>query len=141
MIGGKSKASINIVEPGANGSKGALKVSGEIIPGGGQFTWAGAMFAPGSAPMEPVNLSSKKEISFWAKGEGHTDMLIVLTAERSGQNGVPAMIPFAATTEWKQYTFPFTSFQTDGSDLMAFLFAAPRPPGNFEFLIDQVEIK
>src|SRR5262249_11923660 len=72
----------------------------EIIPGGGQFSWAGAMFTPGSAPMEPVNLSSKKEISFWAKGNGERYMLVVLTAARSGQNGMPAMVPFVASKEW-----------------------------------------
>ena len=141
MVGGKSKASIEVTEPGANGSKGALKVSGEIIPGGGQFTWAGAMFSPGSAPMEPVNLSGKKEISFWAKGDGDSYMLIVLTGARSGQNGMPAMTQFIATKEWKQYTFPFTTFQTDGGDLMELLFAAVQPPGKFEFQIDQLEIK
>jgi Complex I intermediate-associated protein 30 (CIA30) len=141
MIGGKSKASIDITEPGANGSKGALRISGEIIPGGGQFTWAGAMFTPGSAPMEPVNLSGKKEISFWAKGDGDHYMLIVLTASRSGQNGIPAMVPFVATKEWKQYTFPFTTFQTDGGDITELLFAAMQPPGKFEFQIDQLEIK
>jgi beta-glucosidase len=140
MIGGRSKASIEITQPGANGSDGALKISGEIVPAG-QFAWAGAMFTPGSAPMEPVNLSSKKEISFWAKGAGDHYMLIVLTASRSGQNGMPAMVPFVAEREWKQYTFPFTTFQTDGSDLMEFLFAASQPPGKFEFQIDQVEIK
>jgi hypothetical protein len=141
VIGGKSKSSIDIVEPGANGSKGALRVSGEIIPGSGQFTFAGAMFTPGSAPMEPVNLSGKKEISFWAKGDGDTYMLVVLTASRSGQNGMPAMTQFVAGKEWKQYTFPFTTFQTDGGDLSGFMFAASQPPGKFEFQIDQVEIK
>jgi len=141
MIGGKSKASIEIAQPGASGSKGAMKVSGEVVPGSGGFSWAGAMFAPGSAPMEPVNLSGKKEISFWAKGDGESYMLIVLTAARSGQNGMPAMTQFVATKEWKQYTFPFTTFQTDGGDLSALLFAAAQPPGKFEFQIDQVEIK
>jgi len=141
MTGGKSKASLAIAEPGADGSKGALKVSGEIIPGGGQFSWAGAMFTPASAPMEPANLSNKKEISFWAKGDGDSYILVVLTAARSGQNGMPAMTSFVATREWKQYTFPFTTFQTDGSDIMEFLFAASQPPGKFEFQIDQVEIK
>jgi len=141
VIGGKSKSSIDIAQPGANGSKGALRVSGEIIPGGGQFTFAGAMFTPGSAPMEPVNLSGKKEISFWAKGDGDTYMLVVLTASRSGQNGMPAMTQFVAAKEWKQYTFPFTTFQTDGTDFTGFLFAASQPPGKFEFQIDDVEIK
>jgi beta-glucosidase len=140
-IGGKSKASIEIAQPGANGSKGALKVSGEIIPGSAQFTWAGVMFTPGSAPVEPVNLSSKKGISFWAKGDGRTYALVVLTASRSGQNGMPAMTPFAAGPEWRQYTFPFATFQTDGSDLTGFLFAAAQQPGKFEFDIDEVEIK
>jgi hypothetical protein len=98
------------------------------------------MFAPGSAPMEPVNLSGKKEISFWAKGDGDTYMLVVLTAARSGQNGMPTMTQFVAP-KWKQYTFPFTTFQTDGSDLSALLFAASQPPGKFTFEIDQVEIK
>ena len=141
MIGGKSKAFIALAAPGANGSTGALKVSGEIIPGAGQFTWAGAMFTPGSAPMEPVNLSGKKEISFWVKGDGDGYMLIVLTASRSGQNGIPAMVPFVATKEWKQYSFPFSTFQTDGGDITELLFAAMQPPGKFEFEIDQVEIK
>ena len=140
MIGGKSQASIAIAEPGANGSKGALRVSGEIAAGG-QFTWAGARFIPGSAPMEPVNLSAKKEISFWAKGDGDRYMLIVLTASHSGQNGLPAMVPFVATKEWKQYTFPFSALQTDGADIMELLFAGTQPPGKFEFEVDEVEIK
>jgi beta-glucosidase len=141
VIGGKSKSSLDISQPGANGSKGALKISGEIIPGSGQFTFAGAMFSPGTAPMEPVNLSGKKEISFWAKGDGDSYMLVVLTASRSGQNGMPATTQFVAGKEWKQYTFSFSTFQTDGSDLSAMIFAAAQPPGKFAFEIDDVEIK
>jgi hypothetical protein len=141
MIGGKSKAAIELAQPGANGSKGALKIFGEIMPGAGEFSWAGAMFSAGSAPMEPVNLSGKKEISFWAKGDGDSYVLVVLTASRSGQNGMPAMAPFGPTKEWKQFSFPFTAFQTDGSDITQLLFAASRAPGKFEFQIDQVEIK
>jgi len=140
MNGGKSTASMKVVQPGASGSSGALQVDGEIIPGA-QFTWAGVMFSPGSAPMEPVNLSSKKEISFWAKGDGRTYTLVVLTESRSGQNGMPAMTQFGAGPEWKQYTFPFTTFQTDASDLGGLLFVAAGQPGKFQFQIDQVEIK
>ena len=91
--------------------------------------------------MEPVNLSSKKEISFWAKGDGKTYILLVLTASRNGENGMPAMTRFFAGPEWKQYTFPFSTFQTDGSDLSSLAFVAVQQPGKFEFEIDQVEIK
>jgi beta-glucosidase len=140
MAGGKSSANMKVVQPGANGTNGALDVTGEIVPGA-QFTWAGTMFAPGPAPMQPANLSSKKEISFWAKGDGRTYSLVVLTVARSGQNGMPAMTTFTASPEWKQYTFPFTQFQTDGSDLTGLAFVAAQQPGKFNFQIDQVEIK
>jgi beta-glucosidase len=140
IAGGKSTASMKIVEPGANGSKGALQVDGENIAGA-QFTWAGAMFSPGSAPMEPVNLSSKKAIHFWSKGDGKTYNLIVLTEARSGQNGMPAMTTFVAGPEWKEYNFPFSTFETDGHDLAGLAFVHAQEPGKFEFAIDEVEIK
>src|SRR5579864_2903395 len=140
MSGGKSTSSMKVVQPGANGSTGALQVDGEIVPGA-QFTWAGVMFSPGSAPMEPANLSSKKEIGFWAKGDGRTYSLVVLTQSRSGQNGMPAMTSFVAGPEWKEYSFPFSRFQTDGGDLAGLAFVASQKPGKFEFEIDQVEIK
>jgi beta-glucosidase len=138
--GGKSTAAMQVVEPGANGSKGALQITGEIIPGA-RFPWAGAMFVPGSAPMEPVNLSSKKAISFWPKGDGKTYALVVFTQARSGQNGMPALTLFVAGPEWKQYTFPFTVFQTDGSDLAGLAFVHAQEPGKFQFEIDELEIK
>jgi beta-glucosidase len=141
MMGGKSKSALEIAPSGANGSKGALKVIGEIIPGGAQFSFAGAMFSAGNAPMEPANLSSKKEISFWAKGDGRSYVLVVLTASRSGQNGMPAMTQFVAGPEWKQFTFPFSKFETDGGDLTELVFAASQPTGKFEFQLDQLEIK
>lgn len=78
MSGGKSTAAMQVVQSGANGSKAALQVTGEIVPGA-QFTWAGVMFSPGSAPMEPTNLSGKKGISFWTKGDGKTYTFVVLT--------------------------------------------------------------
>jgi hypothetical protein len=92
--------------------------------------------------MKPVNLSKKTSISFWAKGDGNTYTLIVLTEARSGQNGeAPAMTSFAAGPEWKQYTFPFSTFETDGSDISGIGFIRTQEPGKFQFAIDEVEIK
>jgi beta-glucosidase len=142
MNGGKSKIAIEAVEHGANGTKGALKVSGEVILGG-LYPWAGAMFSPGAAAPgrepEPVNLSNKKTISFWAKGDGKMYALALLTERNSGQ--MPAIKLFTAGPEWKQYTFSFASFQTDGSDLSALLFAHAQIPGKFEFELDELEIR
>jgi beta-glucosidase len=141
MNGGKSTSSFAIVEPGAAGSKGALQVTGEVIPGGA-FIFAGALYSPGAGPMQPVNLSSKKESGFWAKGDGGTYTLLFLTESRSGQSGeMPAMTTFAAGPEWRQYAFPFTAFETDGNDLTGIGFIRAQTPGKFQFEIDQVEIK
>jgi len=139
-MGGKSTSAIQIVSPGADSSKGALEVSGNVV-GGSQFPWAGAVFNPGFHVMEAVNLSGKKEISFWAKGDGHTYTLILLTAQRNGQNGMPGMVSFTAGPDWKHYEFPMSKFQTDGSDITALAFASARNPGKFRFELDQLEIR
>jgi len=138
MGGGKSTSSVQTVAGGANNSKGALQVSGELVAGA-QFLWGGALFAPGGSPSESVNLSGKKTISFWAKGDGKT-YTIALTTE-ANQGGMPAMKQFAAGAEWKQYSFPISDFQTDGSDITGLAFVSAGTPGKFEFQIDEVEIK
>jgi beta-glucosidase len=140
MMGGKSKSSMDLVSPGAGGTKGALQVTGEVLPGG-QYPWAGVMFAPGSSPNDPANLSRKKEIRFWTKGDGGGYTLLLLTAQRNGQNGIPAMTTFVAGPEWKQYVFPFTTFETDGRDITGVLFVRLQDAGKFSFQIDQVEIR
>jgi hypothetical protein len=141
MNGGKSNSKLDVIEPGAAGTKSAMQVSGELIAGG-PFIFAGALFSPGSAPMKPANLSKKSSISFWAKGDGKTYTLIVLTEARGGQSGEPpATTSFTAGPEWKQYTFPFSTFETDGSDISGIGFIRVQEPGKFQFAIDEVEIK
>jgi beta-glucosidase len=141
MNGGKSTASLAVVSPGADNTKGALQVTGEVVAGQ-QFPFAGALYSPGAAPMQPVNLSSKKKISFWAKGDGGAYTLIVLTESRSGNSGqMPAMTQFVAGPEWKLYTFPFSTFETDGSDLAGLGFVKVMSMGKFQFEIDQLQIK
>ena len=138
MMGGKSVANIKVVDGGANNSKGALDISGETIPGA-QFLWAGAMYVPGSSPEDAVNLSSKKEISFWAKGDGQTYTLALGTATTQGQ--MPAMKQFVAGPQWKQYSYPISSFDTDGHDVVSLIFALGQNAAKFDFEIDDFEIK
>jgi len=113
-------------------------VSGEIVAGAA-FPWAGVLFVPSGELDEPANLSSKKNITFWAKGDGRTYSLAVMTAATTGQ--MPAFKTFAAAQEWQQYSFPISSFATDGSDLTGLAFAGAQQPGKFTLEIDQVEIK
>jgi hypothetical protein len=142
MNGGPSTSSLAVVEPGAANTKGALQITGEIVAGSQPFAFAGALYSPAQAPMQPVNLSSKKAISFWAKGDGKSYTLLVLTASRGGSGGeMPAMTQFTAGPEWKQYTFPLSTFETDGSDLSGVGLIHVGEPGKFQFEIDQFEIK
>jgi hypothetical protein len=54
---------------------------------------------------------------------------------------MPAIKPFVAGPEWKQYSFPISSFETDGHDVTDLAFARGQESGKFDFEIDQVEIK
>ena len=142
MNGGVSKAAIEVVQPGADGTKAALQVTGEVVIGQPlPFRFAGVLYSPGAAPMQPANLSSKKAISFWAKGDGKTYTLIALTEARNGQGNMPATTTFIAGPEWKQYTFPFSTFETDGHDLSGLGFVRVQEAGKFQFQVDQLEIK
>jgi hypothetical protein len=137
MQGGKSNAKMEVVDGGAENSKGALRITGEVISGA-PFTWAGALFVPGTSPVDPVNLSSKKVINFWAKGDGKTYALALGTQSR--QNQMPAIKNFVTGAEWKQYSFPISAFDTEGQDVTNLAFVQSSV-GKFEFEIDQFEIK
>ena len=138
FMGGKSTAGFKVVSGGARDSNGSLLISGEIAPGL-PVAWAGAMFFPGPAPMAPVNLSSKQQITFWTKGDDKS-YSIMLLAQSRGQ--MPAIQTFVAGPEWKQFIFPFSRFDgMDGHDLMGVLFAGSLVPGKFVFQIDDVRFE
>ena len=137
MNGGKSTGAMDAVPGGANGTKGAMRVSGENVKGSG-FVFAGVIYSPGPGMMQGADLSDKKAVSFWAKGDGKTCRLLIFT-DSHGQN--PTFRSFVATPEWKQYTFSFESLGTDGHDLSALAFLGPPALGKFAFFLDEVEIK
>jgi imidazolonepropionase-like amidohydrolase len=135
VAGGKSNAEMKASPEGAQGSRGSLLITGEISPDL-PYAWAGAMFSPGATMMAPANLSSKKEISFWAKGDGK-DCRLMLFARSLGFQ--PAVKSFVAGAEWKRFTFRISDFGgMDGSDLTGILFAGGPAPGRFVLQIDDV---
>ena len=135
FAGGKSVAEIKVVEGGAGGSSRSLLITGETIQAF-QFPWAGAAFSPGAQPMSPANLSSKKEISFWARGDGKTYRVMILT--KSG-GYMPVTRDFVAGPEWKQYRMRLADFGgMEGYDITNIMFAGGPAPGRFSFQIDEV---
>lgn len=138
MMGGTSTASMRVVQPGADGSAGALEITGEVASGA-PFPWAGPMFFPADVPMSPADVSRFTEIVFWAKGDGRHYQVMVF-ATRLGQ--IPASQPFTAGPEWREYVMPLKAFQgIDGSDLRGILFSASPTPGAFTFAIDHVRLR
>jgi hypothetical protein len=138
IAGGKSTGTMKVVAGGANSSRWALDVSGDI-DGGLPFAWAGIMFTPGPHPFASANLSSKKSLVFWAKGDGKTYRAMLFT--QSGGR-IPAQQSFTVGTEWKQFSFPLSSFNgTDGHDVTAILFVGGPQAGEFDFQIDDVQLR
>lgn len=138
MAGGKSSATFAVVDGGASGSAKALAITGTISAAFSQ-PWAGTMFSPGKQVFEPADLSSKKELRFWARGDGKTYRVFVFAANK----GYTALTQtFVAGAEWKEYVFPFSAFAgIDGHDIMAIIFGGGPSAGPFEFRIDNVNLR
>jgi len=138
MANGKSEAAMKVVDGGTNGSSRSLEITGTISPVVA-YAWGGAMFSPGQQTMTPANLSSKKEVSFWAKGDGKTYRAMIF-AESKGYT--PLIQTFVADTAWKEYVFPLSAFGgIDGRDIMALMFVGGPQPGPFRLQIDDVRFR
>jgi hypothetical protein len=129
MMGGKSKATIEVVDN-------ALRVHSDIQPGFA-FPWAGAMFFAGAQPMKPVDVSSKKNISFRARGD--VDLVVMVFAESLGR--IPASKLVRAGADWTEITLPWTDFGVDGKDLIGILIGGAQKSGKVDFQIDDVKLR
>lgn len=120
-------------------ANGALAVSGEIKTGFA-FPWSGAMYFPANAPMQPVDLSGRKELVFKARGDGRSYSVMLFSGAQ--MQSMPSMKPFVAGPEWKEVRLPLANFS--GADLVrvrGFAFTAGQPIGAFAFEIDDVEVR
>jgi hypothetical protein len=86
--------------------------------------------------MDPLDLSSKKELSFWCKGDGRTYNVMIFAQSRGF---MPATQTFVAGPEWKQLTFGISEFDgLDGHDVMGVFIGAGLPAGKFSLQLDEV---
>jgi hypothetical protein len=138
MAGGKSSGDMKVVDGGAQGSAKALEIVGTIaadVP----FAWAGAMFSPGGQVFAAANLSSKKELRFFARGDGQTYRVLVF-AESKGR--IPLEQTFVAGAEWQEHVFPMASFGgIDGRDVQAIMIVGGPKAGPFSIRIDEVKLR
>ena len=139
LRGGTSTVVLKVVPGGAAGSKQALAVSGEI-KGATGFGWAGVMFQPGAVPMAAANLSAKKTLHFWVKGDGGRYRVLIFARHLGFRFAVRT---FATTSgKWTEVSLPLQSFDgLDGRDLMGILWTAGPDVGKFAFTLDQLELR
>jgi hypothetical protein len=137
MAGGSSVGEISVVDGGANGSAKSLRITG-TINGQLAYAWSGASWSPGAVPMQPGDLSSKKEIVFRTKGDGRTYRVLVF-AESKGMQ--PVQYEFVAPPEWTEITVPWTAMELDGKGVMAIMFLGGPAAGSFAFQVDDVRLR
>ncbi|MEM8932509.1 MAG: amidohydrolase family protein, partial [Acidobacteriota bacterium] len=131
MMGGQSVVALEVVD-------GALRVEGELKPGA-PFPWAGAIAFLGPRQMVPVDLSTRTEIAFRARGEAASAMLMVFSGD---MQGIPPSRPFDVGPEWRTVTVPLDAFTgLDLSTWRALSWNAVGAPGTFHLEIDDVEIR
>jgi imidazolonepropionase-like amidohydrolase len=138
LRGGSSTVELKVTAGGARGSKHALVVTGET-KGDSGFAWAGVIFSPGSAPMTPANLSSKKTLRFFAKGDGKR-YRVMLFARHLGF--LPLTRTFVAGPQWTEVTMALSDFDgVDGRDVMGILWTGGPAPESFSFSIDEIDLR
>lgn len=139
MVGGASTVTHALAAGGAAGSKGALRVAGEIKPGFA-YPWAGVMFFAATQPMQPVDLSARKELVFHVRGDGRGYQVMLFSGPSA--QALPSMQGFTAGKQWQQVRLPLAGF--NGADLAllrGIAFSAAQPAGAFAFEIDNVELR
>ena len=134
---GKSVGAMSLVQGGAQGSAGALEISGEV-KSGFVFPWSGVMFFPSDKPMDPMDFTAKQGVDFWTRGDGGTYTLMLF----SGDQQIPLMQTFSAGPGWQEVFLPFSKFPgAELGRLRGIAFTAGPKPGTFRFEIDQVVIR
>ena len=128
-LGGTSTATLRV-------NQGTLEISG-VIGEGFAYPWAGAIYFPGAAPMEPTDLSAVSELVFRARGEG--SFRVMLFAPSIGQ--IPAQRAFDVTGDWTEVRIDLRKPGGELKDVTALSMAAGGAPGPYRLEIDDVELQ
>ena len=138
LFGGGSTVELRVTADSADGSGGALAISGEIAAGF-PAPWAGVMIGLAPGMMQPVDASDITALVFDARGEGVTYRVLAF-AESLGP--MPATIEFAAGAEWRRIVIPIGAIDgVDPTGAMGFLIGGPSDLGSFRLEIDNVALR
>jgi ABC-2 type transport system permease protein len=138
--GGNSKATQRLVTGGADGSGGALEISGEVgnaIP----YGFAGTVFFPEGPPMQGLmDFTKRKALRFMARGDGGRYSVLVMHGPSA--SGMPLMYSFRAGPEWKEVRLDFAEFgNVDWQRVRLVAIGNLGVVGPFTFQIDDVRLE
>jgi complex I intermediate-associated protein 30 (CIA30) len=146
QLGGTSEARLTLVHPGAQGSKGALRISFRLGEGFA-YPFAGVWASLGAEGL-PIDLSAYRGLRFYARSEGGSFQAGV---RQSSDQPASYMAPFATKPEWTLVELPFdklvqspptgkpSAFVPKDVNSVGFSVSS-RQKGQFDLEIDQVEI-
>lgn len=139
IAGGASVAQHRLIEGGANGSRGALEITGEVRSGFA-YPWAGVIFFPAAQPMQPMDLSARTDLVFHVRGDGRRYAAMLFSGPSA--QALPSIVPFQSSSEWREVRLPLSAFAGgDPSQLRGIGFTAGEPAGAFSFQIDGIELR
>jgi len=140
MRGGNSTATQRLVGDGADGSPGALEVTGEIGTAA-QYPFAGTMFFPQVPRMDGLmDYSGKKTLSLKARGDGRRYIVLVLSGVP--MKPIPLMYDFEAGAEWREVRLTLADLgAADWKRVRAIGVGSMGPVGQFRFQIDDVRLE
>lgn len=137
LAGGQSSGSMEHLKEGADGTHGALRVTGTIATGS-PWPWAGVMLSLTAVPMQPVDASNCTEVKFWLRGDGREYHVMVFSGDRQ----TPSERRVRAEATWAQISLPLASFAgADLHRLRGLALTAGLPSGDFRFDVDGVELR
>lgn len=144
--GGKSQAQVEVISSGAQDSKHALRVSGEL-KSGFEYPFAGA-FATFDAGPVGKDMRTYSGVRFFARGDGKSYQIQVLCS--AVQDGNNYSSGFTAESQWKLYEVKFADLAQNpywgaqvewtGMDVGGVAFrTADSALGQFRLEVDQIE--
>ena len=145
QLGGASRVRLEPLAGGADGSRGALRVSGRTAArDGGGFAGAWTMLSPEGGA---ADLSGHAAIRFRARGDGGSYSVQVRCTD--GARAAHFGAPFTAGAEWTRFEIPLAGlaqvppatqpYEWTGRDAIALGFVAAGA-GEFAFDLDGVEL-
>jgi imidazolonepropionase-like amidohydrolase len=139
MRGGRSRAQLRRIAPGADDSVGALEVEAELVGPGpdGAPPWAGVFFSPSAQPMQPVDASALKVLSMRVRSESQP--LTVLLFNGPSQ---PSWVAVEAQPGWQSVEIDLHALAGfDPRSFAGLSISAGRAEGTVRFAIDSVQVR